>query len=215
MKLKSAISLLFIACLSTFFSACSSAASKDQSEVVIDKSSTRSTEEVYITNADVKKENSDDSSGSTLQLPGGSSVNTTLGDNSKVESLTDAFGNKAETRYFEGHPRLRMLIVRTSVEGGREVTVYGNGGDTMLVNGLGDRALTASADEIANAAGLTSTVSSGPAKNFMKRQPSQSSQLQPLPSSAFQKPAAPVYQSNEAASTETTPPPAKPEEDED
>ena len=215
MKLKSAISLLFIASLTTFFSACSSAESKVNDEVVIDKSSTRPTEEVYITNADVKKNTSESQQLSTM-LPGGSAVNSTLSDSSKVETLTDAFGNKAETRYFEGHPRVRMIILRTSVRGVREVTVYGKGGNTTLVNNLGDRALSASADEIADAAGITSTTSSGPARNYLKRQSSQSSQpLQPLPSFSFQKPVTPVNQPSEATSTETTTQPANPEEDED
>ena len=218
MKLKSAISLLFIASLTTFFSACSSAESKVNDEVVIDKSSTRATEEVYITNADVKKNTSESRQLSTM-LPGGSAVNSTLSDSSKVETLTDAFGNKAETRYFEGHPRVRMIILRTSVRGVREVTVYGKGGNTTLVNNLGDRALSASADEIADAAGITSTTSSGPARNYLKRQSSQSSQssqpLQPLPSSSFQKPVTPVNQPSEATSTETATQPANPEEDED
>ena len=216
MKLKSAISLLFIACLALFFSACTSAESKEQKEVVIDKSSTGSTktDEVYITNADVKKVSEENEQVSTT-MSGGSVNKNTLSDSSQVDTLTDAFGNKTQTRYFTGNPRIRMLVMRTSVKGVQEVTVYGNGGDTKLVNGLADRALSASGDEIADAAGLVAAPSSGAAKNYMKRQPTQSSQmqqqpLQPLPSSAFQQPA-PVR----SAETATTTQPAGQEEDED
>lgn len=218
MKLKSAISLLFIASLSTFFSACSSAESKDSNEVVIDKSSTRSSDEVYITNADIKRDSADRQV-STITLPGGSNTKSILADNSKVETLIDAFGNKTETRYFSGHPRLRMLILRTSVKGVKEVTVYGNGGDTKLVNSLADRAMSASGEEIANAAGLNATASYRPAKNYMKRSQSQSSQspLQPLPSSSFQQPVSqPVQNVQPPATTNSeTTPSANPEEDED
>lgn len=222
MKLKPVIALLFIASLSTFFSACSSAASKEQPEVVIDKSSTQATDEVYITNADVKREG-DDQPVSTVPLPGGSATKITLGDSSQVETLTDAFGNKTETRYFQGNSRLRMLILRTSAKGAQEVTVYGKGGETKIVGGLADRALTASGDEIANAAGLNQTTSPGAAKNFMKRPSSQSSpSLQPLPSSSFQQPSQPVSQPVQNTAPQTTmssetvtTQPANPEKEED
>ena len=222
MKLKTAISLLFIASFSTFFLACSGAETKKQSEVVIDKSSTgsTSTDEVVITNADVKKNSAQPEQVSST-MPGGSAVNRTLGDNSQVDTITDAFGNKIETRYFPGHPRLRMLIVRTSVNGVQEVTVYGKGGDTKLVNGLADRAMTASAEEIANSADLTSTAGNGGARDFMKRQPSQlpeTQKLQPLPSSAFQQPVSQPLQNSQppTSSQSLSAQPATPEdEDED
>ena len=73
-----------------------------------------------------------------------------------------------------------------------------------MVNSLGDRALTASGDEIANAAQLYATRSFGSASNFMKKRKTETqSPLQPLPSSAFQKPLSPVNQPVETVQPQT------------
>lgn len=177
--------LLLVISVSIFLSGCTDAESKSSEEVVLDSSSNGSSDEVYITNADVKSENRKIS---TTQISA-QNESTILSDNSKIETLVDGFGNKTQTRYFPGHPRLRMLIMRTSVAGKQEVTVYGNAGDTKIVPDLGNKALTASGDEIANTAQLFATSSYGGAKNFMKRSKTQTqTPLQPLPSAAFQKP---------------------------
>lgn len=201
MNSKLVISLLIAVSVPTVFSACSNVESKKPEEVVIDRSSSKgASDEVYITNADVKSENQPVST-----LKEGSRIGKRLlSDKSQIETIVDGFGNKVETRFFTGHPRLRLLIVRTSVKGVQKVTVYGNGGDTKNVAGLGDRALTASGDEIANAAQLYATSSYGAAKNFMKRQKTEAQKpLQPLPSSAFQQPLPPVNQPTETVQPET------------
>lgn len=125
-----------------------------------------------------------------------------LPDKSEIETMTDGYGNKTETRFFKEHPRLRCVILRTSAEGNQEVTVYGFGSDTKVVADLGDKALTASGDEIANAAQLTVTRGTSETPNFMKKRSNQTS-LQPLPSSAFQKPRSQVIQPNETVEPET------------
>jgi hypothetical protein len=218
MNFKLIITLLLVVSASTFFSACTSVESKSSEEVVIDRSSKGATEEVYITNSDTKG-----LSQPVTALPKGAQLGKRiLSDKSEIETMIDGFGNKMETRFFVGHPRIRLLIVRTNVKGVQEVTVYGNAGITKIVGGLGDRALTASGDEIANAAQLYATSSYGGAKNFMKRPKTETQQppLQPLPSSAFQKPLQPVNQPAEtvqpttnASSETTTPQQNKPEED--
>jgi hypothetical protein len=193
MKLKLVISLLAVVSVPTFFSSCTNVESKNSDEVVIDRSSTSSSDEVFITNSDVKSQKQ---LLSTMQKRGGQLEKRVLSDKSEIETLIDGFGNKVETRFFPGHPRLRLLVLRTSLKGQQEVTVYGNGGVTKIVNELADRALSASGDEIANAAQLTATASYGAARNFMKRNSTAAQQqpLQPLPSSAFQKPQTPVNQ---------------------
>jgi len=156
--------ILILAFSSVFFSSCSRTANQSSSEVVITNKSSSSSNEVTISNADFKKDNKPVSTQKESQeLP-----KRTLADKSEVETLVDGFGNKTETRYFVGNSRLRMLIARTSPDGSTEVTVYGNGGDTRVVPGLGDIAMTATGDEIANAAKLTQTTPGAGERNFMK-----------------------------------------------
>jgi hypothetical protein len=202
MKLKILISLLVVVSVPTFFSACTNVESKNSDEVVIDSKSTSSSDEVVITSSDVKKQNQ---ILSTIKKSGAQLEKRVLSDKSEIETSIDGLGNKVETRFFQGNPRLRMVIVRTSVKGAREVTVYGNGGAAKIVDGLADRALSASAEEIANAAQLNATTSYGAAKNFMKKNSSAAQQqpLQPLPSSSFQKPQTPVYQPAETVQQQT------------
>ena len=202
MKLKFVISLLVVVSVPTFFSACTNVESKNSDEVVIDSKSTSSSDEVFISNSDVKKQNL---ILSTIKKSGTQLEKRVLSDKSEIETLIDGLGNKVETRFFAGHPRIRMVIVRTSVKGAQEVTVYGNGGAAKIVDGLADRALTASGDEIANAAQLNATASYGAARNFMKKNSfaAQQQPLQPLPSSSFQKPQTTGYQPVETVQQET------------
>jgi hypothetical protein len=106
-----------------------------------------------------------------------------LNDKSEVESMVDGFGNRTEKRTFMGHPRLRYVLVRTKIDGSRTVTVYGFGSDTTSLDEIGERALTASPDEIANAAKLYATRGFGSTPpDFMKKG---KNSLQPMPSSQF------------------------------
>jgi len=199
MNLKIIIFLLLGVSVPTFLSACTSVKSKEAEEVVFDNKTGGSSNDVYITNADVKKQDQ-----VTSELQQGDQLGKRLlSDQSVIETLVDGFGNKIETRYFTGHPRLRMLILRTSVNGKQEVTVYGYGSDTKFMPELSDRALTASGDEIANAAQLYATPSSPGARNFMKKRKTEPT-LQPLPSSAFQKPIQQPYQPAENVQPETS-----------
>jgi hypothetical protein len=81
-----------------------------------------------------------------------------MGDNSEITVMYDGFGNKLERRSFKGHPRLATVIVRTAADGRREISVYGQNGARKSIEGeIVDRVLTASADEIANAAKIYET----------------------------------------------------------
>jgi hypothetical protein len=69
----------------------------------------------------------------------------------------------------------------------QEVTVYSYGGDTKTFTDLGDKALTASGDELANTAEFYKTQYYSETPNFIKKRKSEPQpSLQPLPSSAFQ-----------------------------
>ncbi|HVE59130.1 MAG TPA: hypothetical protein VNB22_20065 [Pyrinomonadaceae bacterium] len=206
------IFLLLAVFSSALFSACTSVESKTSEEVVIDSSSSKpSSDEVVITDSDLKGKT--DSQISTDQ-ESKALAKRILPDNSEVETLIDGFGNKVETRYFPEHPRLRLIILRTSADGKQEATVYGYGTDTKIVEDLGDKAMTASGDEIANTAGLNTTRGYSNPPNFMKKGKADSS-LKPLPSSAFQKPVMPVNQPTEATTTSEKSSTQPNEEDED
>ena len=214
MNLKLVISLSLAVSVSTFFSACTNVERKTE-EVVIDSRSGSSSKEVFITKSDTKKQQPQEV---PSMLKGSQLAKRVLSDNSSVETVIDGFGNKRETRYFKGNQRVRCVILRTSVKGVQQVTVLGYG-DSKTVEGLGDWAMSASAEEIAAAAQLSSTRSFAGARNFMKKGKGASQPpLQPLPSSAFQQPLQPV---NQPAATvqpqtsgigETTTQPNPPEE---
>jgi hypothetical protein len=75
---------------------------------------------------------------------------------SKTSVMTDGFGNKTEMKCFNNHLRLLCVSVKTSADGTVEVTAIGQNGERNPVpKQMQDRVLTASPDEIANAAGIT------------------------------------------------------------
>ncbi|HEX8367896.1 MAG TPA: hypothetical protein VF604_05090 [Pyrinomonadaceae bacterium] len=81
-----------------------------------------------------------------------------ISDNSEITVMYDGFGNKLEKRYFKGHPRLDSVLVRTAADGRREILAYGRNGEKRPIDGeLGNRLMSASADEIANAAKIYGT----------------------------------------------------------
>ncbi len=182
-------------------SACTSVESNEQEEVFFDSGGKSLSKEVVISNSDFNKENLQVSSvQQSGELP-----KRTLADKSEVETLLDAFGNKVETRYFPNNPRIQSVMVRTAADGKVQVTVYGYGSDTRIVAELDGGVLTASADEISNAAKLTGSraISSG-SQNFMKNSKSQEAALQPLPSSSFQRPSSQINLPTETVQPETT-----------
>ena len=214
MKLRLIICLAFCVLAPTLFSACTNVESKEQEEVKFDSPKT-SSGEVFISDSDFKTEGEQIS----IVQPGGQMLKRTLDDKSEIETILDAFGNKIETRNFPENPQLQSVMVRTAADGKVQVTVYGYGSETKIVPELDAGVLTASADEIAAAAKLTvRRGSSSGSHNFMKNGKS-APKLQPLPSSAFPQPVAPVNQTQEtvqpAASSETSTPAAKPEEEKD
>lgn len=102
-------------------------------------------------------------------------------DGSRVTTMYDAFGNKTETRIFDGNPLLQLVAVKTTVNGDRQVSVFGqNGTVAALPVAMLDKVLTAPANDLASAAGIfegrreaTTTVAQS------------SKTLQPMPSYKF------------------------------
>ncbi len=100
----------------------------------------------------------------TISREGGREMIATASDGSKITTVFDRYGNKSETRYFNSHPRLRFVMLKTTSEGFREVFVYGqNGAVRQLPENMLDKVTTASADEIANSAGIPVIIERRPA----------------------------------------------------
>lgn len=164
----------------TALSGCSGsqAAPQQPEEVVLDKDYNSKTGEIVIDDSAFNDKSVQVSTDSLSKDEGA----RTLTDKSRIETLVDGFGNKSETRYFPGHPRIKFVLVRTGIDKTRTVTVYGYG-DARNVDELGNIALTASADELADKAKLYNTrgLKNSKPENFMKREETP----QPLPSSQF------------------------------
>lgn len=179
MNHKIQIFILFLGLAS--FSACSnSQASSEGRETIVfnDGYSSEDKNEIVITENDLKQV--------SLQVATAHKdlQETTVAaqDNSEIVTMYDSMGNKIETRRFKEHSRLRSLILRTSNDGKQQIFVYGFGTDVKTLSGeIANKLMTASGDEIANAAGIYETRSNKGTTNFMK--PANS--LQPLPSSEF------------------------------
>lgn len=76
-------------------------------------------------------------------------------DNSQISSMTDGFGNKTDIRAFANHPLLQRVIIRTFVNGLKQVFVYGKNGDVKeLPLNMLNKAHIASANELANSVGI-------------------------------------------------------------
>lgn len=116
----------------------------------------------------------------------GQTGNVEGNDNSKIVLMTDRSGNKTEIRTFQNHQRLSSVVVQTDVNGFRIAYIYGQNGETVLApESILPRLLTASADEIANAANIYQTVTEGDFIYTQKPRYETSLPLKPMPSSQF------------------------------
>lgn len=148
------------------------------------------------------------------------------GDQSQIETSYDGFGNKTDTRCFNNHLRVRCIMLRTGVDGQKQVFVYAQNGEVKksLPTDMINKITTASADEIANSAGIHQTYqrSTVLVRNI---QSTNSAPLRPLPSydspvqnRQFEQTPAPVAEpiadsnnenSSETKATSTPDPPDK------
>ncbi|MEO6587891.1 MAG: hypothetical protein ABIP06_01070, partial [Pyrinomonadaceae bacterium] len=107
-------------------------------------------------------------------------------DNSKISLVTDRYGNTIETRTFNEDPQLAQIVLQTSADGKIKVFVYGQNGDVKSVpENMLDKIMTAPANEIASAAGI-SVARRESFPTFAQNQtlPNEAP-LKPLPSSNF------------------------------
>ena len=196
---------------------CAKVSGSKSAEVVIDdRPAASSKNEIIIDdktfNAEIGKDASNPSEIS--QQP----TKTNLADNSKIDTTFDGFGNKTETRYFNNHLRLRFLMLRTSADGKKQIFVYGQNGQVKsLPEDMIGKALAASADEIANSAGIYQTYrpSSPPApsqRNEMSLRPlpsynfpTQDHQTEPIPAEQTTRTAEPANEKTEEGNNESKP----------
>lgn len=73
-------------------------------------------------------------------------------DNSLVETMFDNHGNKTESRYFNSNPLLKMVVLRTKIDGRTEAVIYGQNGDIKIAPPeLVEKIMKSSAKDIAKA----------------------------------------------------------------
>lgn len=82
--------------------------------------------------------------------------NIVASDGSKISVMLDGYGNKSETRYFDNHPRLQMVLLRTAANGDKQIFVYGQNGEVKdLPPNMANSVMTSPADDLAKASGIT------------------------------------------------------------
>ena len=147
------ITLIFLTVfLSLLFSACTKVKSKFSEEVFIENSAKNPKGEVLINDSDLPGKNRRIiTTFKSTPVP-----KRTLSDKSEIVTSFDSYGSKTEKRWFNNNPRLQSVLVRTAVDGTKAVTVYGYGTNVKTITNL-NNPLTASADQIADAAQITAT----------------------------------------------------------
>lgn len=174
------ISALF--CFSCSSAGADKADSADAEEVVIDDvHKTNSSNEIFIEDSEFKGAES----AATAASNAGSQERAQIApDGSRITTMYDGFGNKVETRYFDYHPRLKQILVRTFADGTKQAYVYGQSGEVKdLPANFSNTFLTSSADEVANAVGITNIVPQS--LTIVQNQKPLNAPLQPMPSYKF------------------------------
>ena len=174
------------------FSGCSVIGnSSAQDEVVFDDGykSPAKDEVVFDDNFFPDQQNSteiQDQQNSTENFSGKSRETTQIAkDGSFIDVTYDGFGNKTETRTFNGNPLLKLIMLRTGVDGSKKVFVYAKNGEVKsLPEQMLGKILTAPPGELANAAGIYEGVKEE--SDFTQSsEPTNYTTLKPLPSSQF------------------------------
>jgi hypothetical protein len=109
-----------------------------------------------------KKEDGAQLSGESITTSAiiGDATEQRLSDGSRLKVMKDGYGSTTVTRYFAGHPRLRMVMVQTGSQDKQRIFVYGRNGKVKGVpQVIAKKILVATADEIADAAKIYSGIS--------------------------------------------------------
>lgn len=141
--------ILFLT-FSAFFMGCTSVESTEFKEVTLEDRNENG--EIVVTEEELRPKQILTSKGSKID------PNVTLNDKSEIVTMYDGYGNKTETRYFKGHTRVQLVVIRSGTDKTKQIFVYGFDKETVqMEDKLSELALTGSGDEIADAAGLKMT----------------------------------------------------------
>ncbi len=155
--------LIFVA-VTSFAVTCSSNVAKEEKVVVSDASQSVNENSNKVSHTEVTDLQPSVERRSSISVP------QKAGDYSEIVTMLDGFGNKVESRSFKMNPRLSYMTIRTYTNGEKMVEVFGHNGERrVLPSDYYERALTITADEAANAAGIYETKKTpAPPINFNK-----------------------------------------------
>jgi hypothetical protein len=159
----------------TIFSAC---ARQDKAEATFDAYMANSNSQVL--NADSLPNNSAQktASNSAVAFPQpekGKTLTRNGFDNSNIATMVDGFGNKVEARFFDNNPRVISVTLRTTVNGETTADIMGRNGKRLtLPPEMFERAMTATANELADKLGIIAPPVAAPVQQSIPVQ-------QPLP----------------------------------
>jgi hypothetical protein len=144
------LAIVFVSLLAS----CSKISQSKSNEVVIDDGykNTTTKDEIVIDDSTFNDEGISLNSETKWQ----EATNIIAADRSQIETSYDGFGNRTDTRCFNNHIRVRCVMIRTATDGQKHVFVYAQNGEVKksLPADMVDKITTASADEIANSAGI-------------------------------------------------------------
>lgn len=114
-------------------------------------------------------------------------ITTTASDGSQITVMTDNAGNKTESRCFNNHPLIACVVVSTSIQGNKQVLVYGQNGSVKksLPENMVDNVLTIPANELASAAGIVEGRKQTNFPTIVLQRAKDSQPVQPIPSYKF------------------------------
>ncbi len=136
-----------------FFSACSKTDEQAEREDVFfdDRNGGKNGSEITIDESSVK----DAETQTSVNRDSYQEADQTESDGTNVSTMYDGFGNKTERRFFYQHPILQAMVLRTSTNGQKEVLLFGHNGEVKAVpQNMVDKAMSATADELAKVAGI-------------------------------------------------------------
>ena len=214
---------IILPCLLIFFSGCSKIGdSSAQNEVVFDDGYKAPAKDEVVINDALFQDHQNSTEGFNNKSREKTQI---IKDGSTIDTTYDGFGNKTEKRTFNGDPLLNLIMLRSGIDGNKKVFVYAKNGEVKnLPEEMIEKILTASPDELANAAGIFEGVKE---PGFIQsNQPPTVTALKPLPSSQFpirnrqvgqtptleaEEPSAEIEQPQSAENKQDNEPPAKSE----
>jgi hypothetical protein len=155
-----------------------------QEEVFFDDGYQKNTGEEVVFNDIVFADKNE--SNSSLKKIGSTPISKAGADGSRITYSSDSSGNQSESRCFNNHSRISCILLRTTVKGEKTGFVYAQNGEIKkLPANMFNDMMTASADELAGAAGVFEGKKELTLPTGIMRKAKNSQPLQPMPSYKF------------------------------